>query len=84
MTNDECRVEVKAVDVVGALQLATRAAVAAGLSVVAAQWLRLQFPLYAMIAAVILIVIVGSIGPRWHFLRLVLFGGVVSTVRSIV
>jgi uncharacterized membrane protein YgaE (UPF0421/DUF939 family) len=36
-----------------ALQLATRAGAGAGISVVLAQWMGLEFPLYAMIAAVI-------------------------------
>ena len=36
-----------------AIQLATRAAVGAGLAVLAAQQLQLQYPLYALIAAVI-------------------------------
>ena len=35
------------------VQLAVRAAAAAGVAVLAAQWLGLQFPIYAMIAAVI-------------------------------
>jgi uncharacterized membrane protein YgaE (UPF0421/DUF939 family) len=40
-------------DVVEALQVATRAAAAAGMAVVAARLLGLQFPLYALIVAVI-------------------------------
>lgn len=53
------------------IQLALRASVAAGLSLAIAQWLKLQFPIYALIAAIIVTDLSPSESTRLGLARLV-------------
>src|SRR6266480_579294 len=57
-------------NLIPAFQLSLRAAVAAGLALVAAQLLRLEHPLYAMISAVIVTDLVPSQTPKLALPRL--------------
>ena len=71
-------------NLVPALQLSLRAAVAAGLALIAAQLLRLQYPLYAMISAIVVTDLVAAETRKLALPRLAgtLLGSVLGAVIS--